>query len=354
VTVQQGQEQAAAMEPEVESARDSAAGVRQALERGDREAAQREMLQLHQDLSVIQAALGPAQWLAIGLDEITGGSGSIGQTGEPQDVLLQIQKDMEALGGIGTSQLSDSEAIDAAAKLERRMGDLETAIEAFRREDPHVLVSPFAGETRPIGNTHLSPSDYYVPATIVLLLQHLCVTFGALSIVSERRTGTMELFQASPLAAIEVLVGKYLGYWLAGVLVASVLTGLLLFLVQVPMLGSWWQYVATLAALMFTSLGLGFLISILARSISQAVQYSMITLLASAFFSGFLLSLDMLRPTIRLVSWLIPASYGIQLLQDVMLRGVSFQVWRIRILTGMGLVLFIVAWRGLRREMART
>mgnify|MGYP001103410253 CR=1 FL=1 len=354
MAVREAQQETGEVEPEIEAAREDAANLRQAMERGDEEAAREELLQLRRTLAVVQTALGPSEWLLIGSGELLSGSGGGGQENEPKDLLAESLENLDALSQTESDQLDTQESLEKAAQLEEDLGQLETAMEDFRSADPNVIVSPFVGENRTVGRSETDLSDYYVPGTIAMLLQHLCITLGALSFVRERQTGAMELFQTSPLAAIEVLVGKYVAYWLAAALAASALTGLLLLVLQVPMMGSWWEYAGTLAALMFTSLGVGFLISIAARSISQAVQYSMIALLASVFFSGFFLSLDLLRWFVRLVSWIIPASYGIRLLQDIMLRGLSFQVWEVTILAGMGLVLFIVAWLGLRRELART
>ncbi|HSM55266.1 MAG TPA: ABC transporter permease, partial [Candidatus Sulfomarinibacteraceae bacterium] len=117
----------------------------------------------------------------------------------------------------------------------------------------------------------------------------------------------------------------------------------------------WSSYALVLAALIFTSLGMGFVISLLANTTSQAVQYSMIILLASIFFSGFFLSLDLLRPFVRIVSWLLPATYATQMLQNVMLRGVfTFDDTLLLLsLTVMGLAFFVLAWLMLRRTMAR-
>jgi len=353
IAVREAQEDVSEVEPEIEAAREDATNLEEAMERGDEEEAWDELFQLRRDLSLIQAGLGSTQWLLMGLEQILPGAGLAEQEEGPADLLSSIQEDLTDLSDVDGAPLISEQSLERVNQLQENLTQLETAMEEFRQTDPNVVVSPFAGETRTIGRTNLSVSDYYIPATISLLLQHLCVTFGALSIVSERQTGTIELFRASPLAALEVLVGKYLGYWLAGALVATTLTGLLLFVLQAPMLGVWWEYAASLGALMFASLGLGFLISILAKSISQAVQYSMIALLASVFFSGFFLSLDLLHWAVRLLSWLIPAAYGIRLLQDIMLQGLSFQVWQILVLTGMGLILFILAWLGLRRILAR-
>jgi ABC-2 type transport system permease protein len=349
--VRQAQQETSEIEPDIQKAREEASELRQAMAEGNEEAAMDQLLQLQRDLTLIQTGLGPTEWLLVGLGAMVSGSSLDEQEALPQDLLAQIQGDLRSLSETESNQIINRESVARAEQLEENLTQLETVMEEFGGTDPSVIVGPFSGVNRTVGRINVDLSDYYVPATIALLLQHLCVTFGALSIVRERWTGTMELFRASPLAPIEILVGKYVSHWLAAAVVALALTLLVFLVMQVPMLGSWSEYAVTLAVLMFASLGLGFAISILARSISQAVQYSMIVLLISVFFSGFFLSLDMLRPVVRSISRAIPAAYAIQSLQDIMLRGQSFQIWRILILTGMGVVLYIVAWLGLRREL---
>jgi ABC-2 type transport system permease protein len=200
----------------------------------------------------------------------------------------------------------------------------------------------------------LRVSDYYAPAVIVLLLQHFAVTFAGLSIVRDERWGTMELFRVAPLSAIEILLGKYLSYMIFAGSLAAILTGLVVFGLGVPMLGNWTDFALTVAALIFTSLGLGFLISLLARTTSQAVQFSMIVLLASIFFTGFFLSIQALWPPVRVLSWMLPATYGIQLLQNVMLRGELASPEMVANLALIGLNLFLLAWLLLHRALARS
>jgi len=83
------------------------------------------------------------------------------------------------------------------------------------------------------------------------------------------------------------------------------------------------------------------------------VQFSMIVLLASIFFSGFFIALHRLLMGIHIVSWLLPATYGTALLQDVMLRDQQPNTLLIIGLLILGLLLFIFAWWRLRRLMAR-
>lgn len=195
--------------------------------------------------------------------------------------------------------------------------------------------------------------EYFAPAVIVLLLQHLAVTFAALSLVRERRSGVMELFRVSPLSALETMVGKYLSYLAFGGVLAAGLTALVILALRVPMLGDWPTYALALAAVLFAALGLGFLISLISQTDSQAVQLTMLVLLSSVFFSGFIMSLDMLASAVRVFSWLIPATYGIRLLQDAMLRGHLTQPFLLLGLIGMGAALFVGTWLLLRRQMAQ-
>jgi ABC-2 type transport system permease protein len=184
---------------------------------------------------------------------------------------------------------------------------------------------------------------------LALLLQHLAVTFAALSIVRERNAGTLELFRVSPLSAAETLFGKYISYMLFGGIIAALLSALLVFALHVPMLGNWWNFTLVIAAVLYTSLGIGFAISIVSQTDSQAVQYSMITLLASVFFSGFILSLDTLWTPVKVISWLLPTTYGTLLLRDIALRGIDPNWMILGGLVAIGLVLMTISWLLMRR-----
>ena len=78
-----------------------------------------------------------------------------------------------------------------------------------------------------------------------------------------------------------------------------------------------------LGLVLLASLGLGLLISLIARTETQAVQFAMLTLLAGLFFSGFLLPLEDLGYPVRAVAWLLPVTFGIRMLHDIMFRGID-------------------------------
>jgi ABC-2 type transport system permease protein len=186
---------------------------------------------------------------------------------------------------------------------------------------------------------------------VALLLQHLLITFAALSLVRERTSGTMELFRVAPITALETLLGKYLSYMVVAVLLASAITALVVFALGVPMLGDWRNYALVLLALMFTALGIGFIISLISETTSQAVQFSMLVLLFSIFFSGFFLDLRLMWQGIRFLSYLIPVTYAMQMLQEIMFRANPITPLLMGGLVGFGVVLFIISWFLLGRQM---
>jgi ABC-2 type transport system permease protein len=139
--------------------------------------------------------------------------------------------------------------------------------------------------------------------------------------VRERLNGSFELYRISPLTPLQLLLGKYAGYVL---LIAGVTVGLVLVIVfglRVPFVGSVWRFALAALLMLLAALGIGFSFSALARTDSQAVQFSMLLLLASLFFSGFFLPIDSFAPWVSDLSKALPLTHGIILFQDEMLTG---------------------------------
>jgi ABC-2 type transport system permease protein len=245
----------------------------------------------------------------------------------------------------------DTSTATELAELETDLTTARDQIATFRSIGPSVLVNPFNADTQALANIIFTPTEFFAPAVIVLLLQHLSITFASLSIVRERRSGIIELFRVAPISAFETLIGKFLSYLLFEILLAGVITFLAVWLLKVPMFGNWINFAIAVIVLLFTSLGVGFLISLISQTDTQAVQYSMLLLLASIFFSGFFLDLRLMWEPMKALAWSLPATYGIRMLQDIMLRGATAPppiLWGLALI---GIGLFFVNWLILRRRM---
>ena len=238
-----------------------------------------------------------------------------------------------------------------AADLEKDLTDVHANLTTFRSLSSGILVSPFSAKITGLSEVQLTVTGFFAPAVIVLLLQHVSITFASLSIVREKHSGIMELFRVAPIKAFETLVGKYLSYLFFETILAGVITALAVWLLRIPILGSLQDYALAVVVLLFTSLGVGFLISLISQTDTQAVQYSMLLMLASIFFSGFFLDLRLMKAPITVLAWSLPATYGIRMLQDIMLRGSSVPLLLFLGIAGMGIVLFLINWILLRKTM---
>ena len=238
----------------------------------------------------------------------------------------------------------------ARTELSQTDGPLADALEDVPDIDPALLVSPFTVETSPVTEQPPSQAAYYAPGVLILLVQHLALTFASLSLVRERQLGMTEMFRVSPLTVREAMSGKYLSFLVLGMALASGLA-LTMPLLGIEVQGPLWSFALTVALVIFASLGLGFALSGLAETDSQAVQYSMVVLLVSIFFTGFVLPLDQLTVPVRWVSYLVPGTYGIAGLQDVIFRGQPAGPPLMGALLMYGLVMVVLAWLAVRKDV---
>jgi ABC-2 type transport system permease protein len=117
------------------------------------------------------------------------------------------------------------------------------------------------------------------------------------------------------------------------------------------MLGSPWLVAAIIALLVLSSLGLGLIISVVSDSERQAVQLALLLLLASVFFSGFVLPVSEFRQGVQIAAFALPVTHGIALLQDVMLRGDTNAWWQLGVLAALALAFLVLTVILLRRTM---
>lgn len=350
----QGQQNTSTLEQRLADAHQRVQTMRQALQGGNATFAQQEQQKLNADIEAISMLVGGSIGLASGLDGQTSAGNQANTSTQDQSILSslsQVQQSQQDMGTIEPGQSNYDNELTSLNTLDNNLTSLDTQLKGFQTIQPGVLVSPFRSELVGMQKFQFRPVDFFSPAVVVLLLQHLAVTFSALAIVREQRSGTIELFRISPLNALETLLGKYLSYLLFGAFLTAVITGTLIMALRVPMLGSWLNYAIVVLTLLFTALGIGFLISLVARTEMQAVQYAMFVLLGSVFFSGFFLDIRYLTMPVQMVSWLLPATYAIRLLQTVMLRGDPIEPIIYGALLGIGVFLFIITWQMLRRRL---
>ncbi|MDL2335100.1 MAG: ABC transporter permease [Chloroflexota bacterium] len=216
---------------------------------------------------------------------------------------------------------------------------------------PEVVAAPTTVSVTNLAPTQPDVVGFAAPAALALMLQHMAVTLTAMSFVRERMSGAMELLRVSPVNSLELALGKYLGLGIVSGIIAAITVALLVFGLGVPMLGNVWLIVLVIALLIAASLGLGLIISVVSDSERQAVQLCLLLLLASVFFSGFVLPVHEFREGVQYGAYALPVTHGIRLLQDLMLRGNSTSWWQLGVLGALAGGFLILTVVLLRRTM---
>ncbi|HKG18904.1 MAG TPA: ABC transporter permease, partial [Candidatus Limnocylindrales bacterium] len=216
---------------------------------------------------------------------------------------------------------------------------------------PDVVAAPTVAEVENIAPSQPTVVQYFGAAVLALILQHMALTLIALSITRERTSGLFELFHVSPITAIELIFGKLIAFGLFAGAIAVVTLLLLIGVIGVPMLGDPALLAAVVGLLILASLGLGLLVAAVSDSERQTVQLSLLLLLGSVFFSGFVLAIDQFSEPVKSLTQVLPVTHGIRLISDVMMRGSTESLGSLATLGALAAVFVAISWLLLRRAM---
>jgi len=211
-------------------------------------------------------------------------------------------------------------------------------------------------EIRPqvLYNPSMRAPNFFVPGVIGTALQIATVFAAAMSIVRERERGTLENLLVSPMTRWGLMLGKLVPYLCVCMVMALFLFTILRWVFLVPIHGSLIMLVVAAFLYIFALLSLGLVISTKAQSQNEALQMSMTIMLPSIFFSGFIFPRETMPWIFYALSMILPATYFIELMRAIILRGAGFfEFWRhLLILAVMGGVLFSLCALRFKRKLA--
>ncbi len=247
---------------------------------------------------------------------------------------------------LGSSQV---EAMNRIV-LKEAIAHAQQQANTLSRMPPETVVSPLVPKYTNLRGKTLSFVTFYAPAVFALLLQHIAVTLGALSLVRERLRGILEMFHVAPIPSSNIILGKYLGYMFFLAIISGLLLALLMFL-GVPFLGDIWQFAGFVLLLIAASLGIGFFFSCISNSDSTAIQLSMLMLLVSIFFSGFFLPLPSFDSFMLPLINAIPLTQGIEGFRNMLLEGAPPTIWNWLFLGIIAVVMYFLTQILFRRQL---
>jgi ABC-2 type transport system permease protein len=210
---------------------------------------------------------------------------------------------------------------------------------------------PVALEQRVWFNSELRSRNFLVPGLIAVIMTLIAALLTAMVMAREWERGTMEALLVTPLSMHEVILGKLLPYFLLGMGGLALSVVMALFLFEVPLRGSLWVLIAASALFLLTALGMGLLISTVAKSQFVAGQLAIITTFMPAFLlSGFIFDINSMPAVVQGITHLIAARYYVAILQTVFLAG---DEWSVILPNAAGLAVLAAVFLGLTRRNAR-
>lgn len=236
----------------------------------------------------------------------------------------------------GSSSTIALQALQTSMGLALRESLVTVLREAGRTEMP-VEVRP-----QILYNPTMKSANFFVPGVMGLALQIATVLATALSVVRERERGTLENLLIAPLSRSGLMLGKLLPYLCISMTMAVSIFWLARWVFGIPIRGQVGALFLAAFLYVFALLSVGLLISTMAQNHMQALQMSMALILPSVFFSGFIFPIETMPRIFQWLSAMIPATYFIELMRAIMLRGASVHDYGLHflVLAGMALGFF--------------
>ncbi len=196
--------------------------------------------------------------------------------------------------------------------------------------------------TRMSFNPDLRSSMNTIPGIIAILVTVTSMMLSAISLVKEKELGTLEQLMVTPVKKYQLMAGKLIPYLIITLLqlqVAVLLAGVIFGL---ELAGSYLILMMFSVIYLFTTLGMGILISSRVASQQQAMFFSWFIMVVIILLSGFFVPVGNMPRAIQWISYFNPLSHYMTVLREIVIKGSGFlqllrEFW---ILAGSGLLIF--------------
>lgn len=254
--------------------------------------------------------------------------------GRPAQVLVMVD---------GSDSAVAAQALNVASQV-----GLDESLQRMLPADVQPLI-----DVRPklMFNPDSRSPNFFLPGLMAVLLLFVTTMLTAFSIVREKERGTLEQLLVTPARPLGIMLGKIMPYFALGLIELVVILLFMRFAFGVPMHGNPLLLVCLATGYVFVNLTIGLLISTRANSQTEALQLGMMTILPSIFLSGYIFPRDTMPLIFYGLSYLVPATYMVDIARGVILRGAGLaELWTNAVVLGlMGLVILLLAARRFQR-----
>jgi ABC-2 type transport system permease protein len=162
-----------------------------------------------------------------------------------------------------------------------------------------------------------------VPGLVGVITMISMLMLGALTLVRERERGSWEALLATPVDALDALVGKLSPYVVIGTIQAAIVLAIARLLFELPARGDLLALLLAVPLYAAAHLALGFAFSALAESQLQALQGAVFFYLPSMLLSGFMFPFQGMPRWARAIGEALPLTHMVRATRGVLLKGES-------------------------------
>jgi ABC-2 type transport system permease protein len=206
------------------------------------------------------------------------------------------------------------------------------------------------------GGPNLDQLDYFGAAFIGLILFFLVFVVTIVSFLRERSQGTLERLMASPLRRGEIVVGYMIGFTILALVQAVEVLLFSLYVLKVHNQGNVLLIFGFEVLMALSAVNLGIFLSMFARNEFQAVQFIPLVIVPQVLLSGILFPVSTEPRPLQYISDVLPLTYAVNGLRDVMLKGADL-TWPalqldVGVVAGFCVLVIIAGIGTLRRQVA--
>jgi ABC-2 type transport system permease protein len=255
----------------------------------------------------------------------------------------------------GADVLSSQSALNATMTTAQRFA-ADVILEQVERSPLASQVErlrPLDVRFRVLYNPDLKSIVYMVPGLVGLILQQQTLLLTAFAIVREREVGTIEQLLVTPIRPWELMLGKMIPNIFVSFVNMSTILALGLIWFNVPFHGDISLFFVLAFLFVFSSLGLGILVSTLASSQRQAQQVGNVIIMLSIMLSGFIFPREAMPPAVQWMGSFIPLTYFLRISRGLMTKGVDLASVQDSVvaLVVFGITVFVISTRTFRTRL---
>ena len=175
-------------------------------------------------------------------------------------------------------------------------------------------------------NPELKSKNYNVPGVIAMVIMLTSLLLTSMAVVREREIGTMEQLMVTPLRPGELILGKTIPFAIIAFfdMVLVTVFGVLVF--DIPIHGSLVLLPLSTAIYLLSILGIGLVISTVAKTQQQALMSTFLFYMPAVLLSGFMFPLENMPDIFQYLTYLNPLRYFLIIIRSLFLKGSGFGI----------------------------